>query len=53
MMQLPVIDLSALFDPTDPIGHRRIADELETACRESGFFYVVGHGEASSRSGPS
>ncbi len=44
MKQLPVIDMSPLFDPTDKPGHRRVAGEIGRACRESGFFYVTGHG---------
>src|SRR5258708_6737005 len=39
---IPVIDVSELVagGPTP----RRVAEELGAACRESGFFYVVGHG---------
>jgi isopenicillin N synthase-like dioxygenase len=39
---IPVIDISRLLGAT---AHRRaVALELGQACRESGFFYVVGHG---------
>jgi isopenicillin N synthase-like dioxygenase len=44
MKRLPIIDMSPLFDLADEIGHRRVAREIGNACRESGFFYVVGHG---------
>ena len=44
MKRLPVIDMAPLYDPTDEPGHQRVADEVGTACRETGFFYVVGHG---------
>jgi len=40
--QIPIIDVSSLLAGT---GERRsTAAELAQACRESGFFYVVGHG---------
>ena len=41
---LPVVDMSSLFDSSNEAGHRRVADEIGHACRESGFFYVIGHG---------
>src|SRR5262245_6020090 len=39
---IPIIDVSELVagGPTP----RRVAEELGAACRQSGFFYVVGHG---------
>ena len=39
---IPIIDVSdcGAAGPTP----RRVAEELGAACRESGFFYVVGHG---------
>jgi isopenicillin N synthase-like dioxygenase len=40
---LPVVDVSALVGGTGP-ALRRVAGDIERACRESGFFYVVGHG---------
>ncbi len=38
---LPVIDVGALVEGGDP---RAVAREIDVACREHGFFYVVGHG---------
>lgn len=38
---LPVIDVSALVEGSDAGG---VAREIDAACREHGFFYVVGHG---------
>src|SRR5215216_2135964 len=40
--QLPVIDISALISRT--AGRHRIAAQLAEACRDYGFFYVIGHG---------
>src|SRR5262245_59759297 len=39
---VPIIDVSALVAGTP--GQQAVADRLGDACRESGFFYVVGHG---------
>jgi isopenicillin N synthase-like dioxygenase len=39
---IPVIDVSELV--SGGLTPRRVAEELGAACRESGFFYVVGHG---------
>ena len=40
-IKLPVIDISALIDGT---GDRVVvAHEIASACRETGFFYIVGH----------
>ena len=38
---LPIIDISPLVSGGDAVG---VAQELDRACRENGFFYVVGHG---------
>jgi isopenicillin N synthase-like dioxygenase len=38
---LPVIDLSPL---RKGVGGERVALEIDAACRDTGFFYVVGHG---------
>ena len=40
--QVPVIDLGPLVKGTS--GRRDVAEQLGMACRECGFFYVVGHG---------
>jgi isopenicillin N synthase-like dioxygenase len=41
MDELPVVDVSGLVRGADDLGAAR---ELDRACRELGFFYVVGHG---------
>lgn len=40
---LPVVDVSALVGRSGPAVHQA-ASSIERACRDSGFFYVVGHG---------
>jgi isopenicillin N synthase-like dioxygenase len=40
-MSLPVIDVGPLRDGT---GADAVADEIDRACRATGFFYVAGHG---------
>src|SRR5215472_15909452 len=42
MTGLPVIDVSPLRDPA--ADHAAVATAIGAACRESGFFYVAGHG---------
>jgi isopenicillin N synthase-like dioxygenase len=42
-IELPVIDMSRLFSP-DIDARKRVAAELGKACRDTGFFYVTGHG---------
>lgn len=39
---VPVIDVAALVRQRD--GEREVAGQIRDACRENGFFYVVGHG---------
>ena len=39
--RLPVIDVAPLRTGGDPDG---VAREIEAACRDTGFFYVTGHG---------
>lgn len=41
---LPIIDISPLFHPTDTQGRNSVAHAIEAACRDAGFFYVIGHG---------
>ncbi|MDB5572584.1 MAG: Isopenicillin synthase [Hyphomicrobiales bacterium] len=40
---IPVVDLAA-GGSLDGAGRRAIAQQIHRACRETGFFYVVGHG---------
>ena len=40
---VPVIDLAPYFAGTAQ-GKRRVANELDRACREVGFYIIVGHG---------
>jgi isopenicillin N synthase-like dioxygenase len=43
MNTLPVVDVSTLVGrPGPPVAE--VARDIERACRDSGFFYVVGHG---------
>lgn len=44
-MSLPVVDISPVARGDAP-GTRRVAGEIAAACRDSGFFYAVGHGVA-------
>lgn len=50
VVDLPVIDVAPLRlrpgggDPTPLLARDRPARQLDAACREVGFFYVVGHG---------
>jgi isopenicillin N synthase-like dioxygenase len=39
---IPIIDVSALVTGTD--GRYDVAAHIGKACRESAFFYIVGHG---------
>lgn len=43
MKNLPVIDIAPLLD-AQPAERERVARDIETACRDTGFFYVAGHG---------
>jgi isopenicillin N synthase-like dioxygenase len=43
MTSLPVVDVSRLVGGSGP-PVREVAREIERACRDSGFFYVLGHG---------
>ena len=42
---LPVIDFGAFSGGTDEF-RRKTADQVDHACRESGFFYLANHGIA-------
>src|ERR1051325_2616967 len=41
-LSIPIIDIRALLHATDDC--REVAAQIGQACRECGFFYVVGHG---------
>jgi isopenicillin N synthase-like dioxygenase len=41
---LPVIDVSPLVNGAPPEELAGVAGEIESACRQAGFFYVTGHG---------
>jgi isopenicillin N synthase-like dioxygenase len=41
-LHIPIINISALVSGADE--RREIADSVGRACREHGFFYIVGHG---------
>ncbi len=40
--QVPVIDVAPLVQRT--ARRNEVAEQINQACRQSGFFYVVGHG---------
>src|SRR3954453_22418555 len=40
--EIPVVDVAPLVERR--AGRHAVAAEIGAACRESGFFYVVGHG---------
>ena len=42
MNELPIIDVAPLVD--GGVGAVRVARQIADACRDTGFFYVVGHG---------
>ncbi len=44
MSSPPVVDVTALRDARDPRGRARAAAQIEAACRDHGFFQIVGHG---------
>jgi isopenicillin N synthase-like dioxygenase len=41
---LPVIDVAALVGGAPTTAGAAVAEQIQTACRERGFFYVTGHG---------
>ncbi|MDV7090182.1 isopenicillin N synthase family oxygenase [Rhodococcus sp. IEGM 248] len=43
ILDVPLIDISAFRDGSDE-GRRRVADEVERACRDIGFLVITGHG---------
>ena len=45
MAGVPRIDVGALVDPrSSPDERRPVADAIDAACAEHGFFTVIGHG---------
>jgi isopenicillin N synthase-like dioxygenase len=42
LADVPVIDIAPLVNRAT--GHAKVAEQVGRACRECGFFYVVGHG---------
>jgi isopenicillin N synthase-like dioxygenase len=44
MPTLPIVDVSALLAGSSPDTERAVARQIEAACRDTGFFYVSGHG---------
>ncbi|HET7899588.1 MAG TPA: 2-oxoglutarate and iron-dependent oxygenase domain-containing protein [Candidatus Nanopelagicales bacterium] len=45
MVELPVVDVAALVDPSSSLEERRaVGAELDAACRTCGFLLVAGHG---------
>ncbi|ODO05312.1 hypothetical protein L198_02004 [Cryptococcus wingfieldii CBS 7118] len=43
--RLPIIDISPYLDPTSSEASRKTTSQnLDSACRDFGFFYVTGHG---------
>lgn len=43
---LPVIDMAPLFERARAAERAAVARAIEAACRDTGFFYVTGHGVA-------
>ena len=42
---VPVIDVGPLLeDDADPVAVDRVAQEMDRACRDLGFFLITGHG---------
>ena len=39
---LPIIDVAPFA--ADSAGKQRVAAQIDAACRQSGVFYVIGHG---------
>jgi len=43
-MSLPLVDISPLRAGAPPAGLADVTSQIETACRDVGFFYATGHG---------
>jgi isopenicillin N synthase-like dioxygenase len=50
MNQLPIIDIAPLYR-NDPQARQEVADQIDRACREWGFFYIKGHPISATRIG--
>lgn len=44
MTSIPVVDLADVGEDTESEALQQVARQIGEACRESGFFYVTGHG---------
>jgi isopenicillin N synthase-like dioxygenase len=44
MTSLPIIDIAPLMTPADAPARAAVAADIAAACRDTGFFYVRGHG---------
>ena len=42
MNSLPIIDIAPLYH-SDPAGWPQVAQQIDQACRQWGFFYIKGH----------
>ncbi|TXR51959.1 isopenicillin N synthase family dioxygenase [Reinekea thalattae] len=42
-MHIPLIDISPLYQETETANKFSVAQAIDKACQESGFFYVTGH----------
>jgi isopenicillin N synthase-like dioxygenase len=43
-MTLPIIDMAPLMQREDALARAKVATQIAAACRDTGFFYVRGHG---------
>ena len=44
MSSIPVIDISPMISDSGSSSVQSVAGEIRRACRDSGFFYITGHG---------
>ena len=42
--EIPIIDISAIFDARDVAGRQTIAGQIRDAAMNNGFFYIKNHG---------
>ena len=43
-MILPIIDIASLMSGNNAARRTAVATQIEAACRDTGFFYIRGHG---------